>query len=577
MSVSNDISRLKQTMAMRLLILLICFGATAYLTLANESASTLPDFFNMRTQPQTYIFINTIIGIAAAVVSHSVIANGAAKLVTFRSDCDSLAALASLSTVILSILSGLIGSNLVRSAAVHEYIPLGIASLIFNTVGKLLILDRTQRNFKYISGDNERYSVYLVQPQEQAEVFTRGVLTDFPMLAAMRKTEMISDFMKTSYSADSSDRFCRIFTPIIVAAAALIGLLGGIMAGSADGITSSDAPFVGISSFVGCITLCSCLSMMLVVNLPLQKASRKFSELQCALIGFDAIEEFADTNSVMADAVQLYPKGSVMLSAIKIFSDTRIDEAIIEAASLTYRANSIMMSMFYDVIGGNLDMLNPVESYIYEDSMGLCGWINNKRILLGNRELMTNHSIEGMPSPEREREYTGKNKIPVYLSISGELSAMFIIEITPVPEVAHSLKELERSGIKVILRSVDSSVTADRMADMFEISPDTVRILPFRAHEQYEGATSYVPKQSALLACSGRFAALSALILGTRRMRGTVSAGIALQAVSILLGILLSAMIVLLKSFESFSVGMILLYNAIFTVIYLMIHLFRKV
>jgi len=82
---------------------------------------------------------------------------------------------------------------------------------------------------------------------------------------------------------------------------------------------------------------------------------------------------------------QLFPQGMINLSAIKIFSDTRIDEAIVEAASLTNQAGSILKHMFYDIIAGKTEMLNPVESYIYEDSMGICGWINNKRVLLGNR------------------------------------------------------------------------------------------------------------------------------------------------------------------------------------------------
>ena len=181
-------------------------------------------------------------------------------------------------------------------------------------------------------------------------------------------------------------------------------------------------------------------------------------------------------------------------------------------------------------------MLNPVESYIYEDSMGLCGWINNKRVLLGNRKLMNNHSIEGLPSPAKEKEYTGGSRIPVYLSISGELSAMFIIEATPMPEA--ECKERLIHGI-------------------------------------YN--TEYAAKRPATLACSGRFAAFAALILGTKRIRGTISAGIAMQAVSILLGILLAALMVLLKSFTELSVAMILVYNLVFAVLYMLVNLFRKV
>ena len=63
-----------------------------------------------------------------------------------------------------------------------------------------------------------------------------------------------------------------------------------------------------------------------------------------------------------------------------------------------------MTPMFYDIIGGRTELLEPVESYIYEDSMGLCGWINNKRVLLGNRDLMLNHSIAASHNMHDVRE-----------------------------------------------------------------------------------------------------------------------------------------------------------------------------
>lgn len=567
MSIANDIAQLKGTMLIRLAVLIICFGVSLYITLANETGAPIINLLNMQLQPATYLFVNTLIGMFAAFMSYTVISSGLSKLISLKADCDSLCTVTVLSTIILSVMA--IGdTSVVRSSMVHEYVPIGIAVLVFNTIGKLLILDRTQRNFKFVSGDTDHYAVFMTETQEQAETFTRGVLTEFPLLASMKKTELISDFMKTSYSADSSDRFCRIFTPVVLIASLLIGLLG---------TATGDSIFVGLSSFTGCMCLCSCFSMMLVVNLPMQKASKKYSEMQGALIGFDSIDEYSETNSVMIDAAQLFPKGSITLAGMKIFSDTRIDEAIVEAASLATQSGSVLKNMFYDIIAGRTEMLNPVESYIFEDSMGLCSWINNKRVLLGNRKLMENHSINGMPSEEKEAALSKKRKVPVYLSISGELSAMFIVEIKPVPEVVHAMRELERKHIKVIIRSVDSVITHDRVAEIFRVSPSALKILPFSVHSDFENITAYTPRQSATLACSGRFAALSALIIGTRRIRGTVSFGMALQAISILLGILLAALMVLLKSFADLSVAMILFYNLIFTVIYLIANLFRRV
>lgn len=572
-SIAHDIAQLKGSLLLRLFVLIICFGASLYIAFANDTqALPIMDLLNKRSQTNTYLFTNAIIGLIAAFASYTVISCGLSKLLSFKADCDSLCAV----SIVSSIASAMImfaNGNLVKGSFVHVYIPVAVASLMFNTLGKLFIVNRTQRSFRFVSGSGDKYAVFPVTDDETAQSFTRGALSDFPKLAAMRRTELISDFLKTSYSNDSTDRFCRVFTPIVLAAAAAIGVIAGIIGKTEH---SSSSVFIGISVFVGVVAICTGFSVMLVVNLPMLRASEKNSELQGFVIGYDSVEEFAETNSVLVDAEQLFPAGSVRLSAIKVFSDTRIDEAIVEAASLTTQAGSILKNMFYDIIAGKTELLNPVESYIFEDSMGLCGWINNKRVLLGNRELMMNHSIEGIPPLTKEKEYTENGRYAVYLSISGELSAMFLVEITPSMEVRHAFHDLQKNGVYAMIRTVDSLVSINRLSELFEISPEYLKLIPFRVHEQFAETTAYQLRQRATLACSGRFAAFTSLILSCRRMKTTIGFGIGLQAVSMLLGILICLAMVVIGSYQEISVSMEILYNFIFTAVLIVFQIFRR-
>ncbi len=572
-SIAHDIAQLKGSLILRLFVLIICLGASLYIAVANDTqALPVMELLNKRQQTNTYLFVNAIIGLLAAFSSYTVISCGLSKLVSFKADCDSLCAVSMVSSIAATMIMFANG-NLVRGSFVHVYIPVSVASLLFNTLGKLFIVNRTQRSFRFVSGSGDKYAVFPVSDDETAQAFTRGALNDFPKLAAMRKTELLSDFLKTSYSGDSADRFCRVFAPIVIAAAAAIGLTAGFI-GRTDHAASS--VYVGISVFVGVIAICTGFSVMLVVNLPMLRAASKNAELQGVVIGYDSIDEFAETNSVLIDAEQLFPQGSVKLSAIKVFSDTRIDEAIVEAASLTTQAGSILKNMFYDIIAGKTELLNPVESYIFEDSMGLCGWINNKRVLLGNRELMTNHSIEGIPPITKEKEYTENGRCAVYLSISGELSAMFLVEITPTMEVRQAFHDLQRNGVYSMIRTVDSLVSINRLSELFEISPEYLKLIPFRVHEQFAELTSYQMKQRATLACSGRFAALTSLILSCRRMKTTIGVGIGLQAVAILLGILICLAMVVIGSFNELSASMAVMYNFIFTAVLVIFQVLRK-
>ena len=577
-SIANHIEMQKNNLIVRLLVLIACFAVTVYAAVANDYA--MPVLKNLtlidkRLHPDTFLFINTIIGVLAGIVCSQTISSGLSKLFALKADCDSLSALALLSSVITSCVS-IAYTNVIRGSFACVYVPVAIGALVFNTIGKLLIITRTQRSFNNISGESDHYALFMMkEDNERAVNFTRGAISDLPNLAGMRKTEVITNFLKTSYSSDSTDSFCKRMTPFIVGSGALIGVIAGLMARVEHG--SLGALCIGLSAFSAVCAACACFPMMLVVNMPMNDLSKKCAQNQGAVIGFDSIDEFSGTNSVLCDAAQLFPAGSIKLMNIKSFFNTSMDEAILQAASLTHQSGSILDNMFYEIICGKTEMLDHVESYLYEDSMGLCGWINNKRVLLGNRDLMINHSIEGLPSAVKEQEYTKNNRIAVYLSISGQLSAMFIIELVPAYQIADTLKALEKKNVSVMLRSVDSMLSVNTLCDLFDVSPSLFRLIPFRYHSDYNETVDFTPSTDATLACTGRFPVFAQLILGVKNLRTVISVGLASQVAEILIGILMVLFMVLIKDMSNLSVTFILMYNLIFTAVYCVIQKILKI
>lgn len=571
-SVHNDILQFKNSLVIRFIFLVVAALSSGLISLANDFDLPVIELLSKGAQPTTYLFINIILGLLSAFVCYSVISCGFKKLFKLQADTDTLSAIAIAGTLV-SAMVALANTGIVSQGYVNVYISVAIFSLLFNTLGKLFSVWRTEKNFRYIAGDSEHYAVFTVDNEDTATKFTRGALSDFPVLSAMRKTEFVNDFLKNSYAPDISDNFCKIAAPVACGGALLAAILSLIFNRSVEG---AGGIFIAFSVFAGTLSLCSCFATIFTVNLPLLKGASKYLESSSAMLSYQSVEDFGDTNSVLLDVSQLFPEGTVTLSSIKVFSGTQIDEAIVQAASLTSHSGSILKHMFYDIIVGKTEMLNPVESYIYEDSMGLCGWINNKRVLLGSRELMINHSIEGMPTAAREREYTENGKSAVYLSISGELSAMFIIDIKANPEVDYCLKEFEKNEVSVMLRTVDSIISINKLSELFGVSPDMFKLLPFRLHNEFEETTSYVPKQSSSLVCNGRFASFASLIIGTKRIRKTANIGLIIQAASGILGLLMALVFAVLSSFPELSPTVVLLYNLAWAGLTVLIQTIRK-
>ncbi len=570
----NDLLDLRGKIVFRVTLLGILSVICCYIALANNCNLKMPEMINATIAPKSHVLIQLIISLLSLFSSFGCIFSGIRKFFKGRSDSDTFSAFSWFSAFVAGIFMFFAPSQ-ISSNMFHVYIPIAVISLLFNAVGKLITVDRAINNFEFVSSDvAEHYAILYVENEELARRITRGTYVDYPILAKIRKTDFLTDFLKYTYSADIADKYSQKAVPIITAVSALVAVFSALLFRN---IFMPYAVHAGFEIFALCMSLCSCIAITMTVNVPLLKASEKYSERSAVLLGYQSVDDFYDINSCMADADQLFPKGTVRLHAIKTFSDTKIDDAIIDAASLTSHANSILRHIFMDILSGNRELLRPVENYAYENSAGLCGWIDNKRILLGNRELMTSHSIEGIPTKSKEKEYTAGNREAVYLSVSGNLSAMFIIDIRPSFAVKQALHNLENNNICLMLRSVDSLITISKLAEIFGVPEEMLKIIPEKMHREFEEQVSPVSKQSASMACENDFPTMSDLLISAKRIRKTAVAGLVLQSASAILGIVLAIVFIMLKSFDQTTASSVLIYNLLWAIISLIIAYGRKI
>ena len=564
---ASGIASLKASLVVRLCVLLVTSIVSAYVAVANDIGLPVISLLSKsENQGMPYLFVNVILGLAACFVSYTVLVVGLKKLFTLKADSDSLAAVSAL----LSIGSGialLTDTELVQLSTVNVYISVSIIGLLINTVGKLLIVTRTERNFRYVSGGYSKYAVMKVDDEDAAAKFTKGALTDFPSLATSRKTEFVSDFIKNSYSPDMTDAFCKYYVPIITVISIIVGVISAFL--HPEAVTDGTRMIMyGLSCAAGAYAICSAAGMMLVANIPLAKASKKYLQSSAVMLGYSAVDTFADTNSVLIDAIDLFPDGMVEIVNIKPAKKTPIEDGIIYAASLCCQTESILRPTFYKMIKGKTEMLFPVESYLYEDGLGLLGWIQNKRVLFGNRALMESHSIEGLPTPEKEAQYAKDGSSLQYLSIGGSLAMIFVVKLKASVTVARGLRDLEKQKLTVILRSVDSLLSISRIAELFGVAPNMFKLLPFRYHSEYDEYTSYVEKMSSPMIYSGHFASLAMLLTGTKRLQRSAAVGIGVQMLSAVLGVILAVVLSLVGIFtEVLTATVVIAYTLAFALV----------
>ena len=562
--VGRDIYELRGIISTRVTVLALTSFLSLYMTLCSRFDLPILSILHI-SHIKTFMIAHLLLGLLAMFYSLPVITKGVKNLFTMKPDSDSLTAVTSLSCLI-ALLTAFLRQDMAQQETIHIYMPVAILAMLFNAIGKLLILKRAKRNFKFVSQNFDRHAVVYVRDEERAERLTRGTLGDFPILAAMRRTDFLTDFLRYSYSADITDTFCRKTVPLcLIFSAAVSVLLAFFRTGS---FLSADSLAFGFSLFSMLMCACSCIGLPLVANIPLENISNTTLKNKGILLGYQSVDDLYDANSMLVESGMLFPDNTIRLGGIKVFSSTKIDEALLDAASLTHYSGSVLQQLFADVISGRETLLYNIENFSVEEGNGMSGWINNRRILLGNRELMESHNIEGMPTKGQETEYS-KGHEPLYLSISGNLAALFIVDIVPDRNVKKWAEKLIKKKICLIVKSDDHFITEDSISEYYSIPKDMIRVIPKKLYEDFDAETKHVVRMSASMACTGKFTSFAQLILGIKIIHSSATLGLIFQTASILLGLALSMMLIFSKAFEFDYVYMsataMVIYNLIVT------------
>lgn len=546
----RNLNNYKTGIVLRLLVLLITSFSLFYISFAYDNETLyLPQFIS-KASPVGYISFNAILGLISCMVSLPVIIGGIKKIFTLKADEDSICTLSMLCSILVPLYF-LFKSEDININNIVLYVSVATAGLLFNTIAKLINVNRILNNFRFISGTSEKYIIENIKDEDIADEFTKGSLVDFPQLSVMRDSEFLNNFIKNSNENKHIQKIAKIVLPISI----ILSL--GISIGC--GFIYKDVS-LALSAFVGTICIASPFSLPLITAMPLSRASSKGINKSSMVTSFESAQKFADTNSVLINASDLFPDGSIRLVAFKIFGNKKPDDAVLYASSLCIHAKSVLSHIFYDIIDGNVNMLRSVENFVYEDSMGMSAWIDNKRVLMGSRELMKNHGI-AIPTLESERKYLKNDDIKVvYLSVSGEVYAVFHIEMKASLDVADQMSQLERNKINIMLKTVDSIITISNISEIFNIYPNNIKILPFRLHSDFDQVTSYIPEADCTAVCDGKFPSFAAALVSSKKIRKSVRFATAVHIASLILGVLLFGGFALLSAVGYFTPSSITIY-----------------
>lgn len=516
--------------------------------------------------PVAYAVINFLLIGFSTFVNRVAIMSGLTPLAHFKGNSDTAVALAAVASVVQTVVSFFCLYG-VTSFDINYYTVIVLAAFFANNLGKLLMVLRVKENFKFTAADGQRYAAKIYNNESVAAQMMSGTAVERPIIAYQHRTGFPSNFLKISYAPDPSEDLASKLAPATAVIAVVVALLYGIFFGSFSG---------AVNAFALVCAVCIPVSTLLAVNIPMYDLCKKLLPTGAMLSGYPSVKQFCDSTAVMIDANELFPADSVFLDGIKTFEDYNIDESLLCGIAILKEAQNPIAKVFEKVVDETDGDLPEVESVLYEDELGLVGWVNGERILVGNRELMTKYSVE-TPSIEYEDKYIQSGKQVTYVARAGRLIAMFVTHYIADSILMPELHRAEANGISILVHSTDCNITNDLICSLYNVFYRTVKVLPTGLGTVLKECKSTFEETSrAYLITNGKTSAFLKAVSGSVQIKRNISLSIVIQLISVVLGVLLTATLALYAGVGVLGTLEVLIYSLFWGVATLVAPLIHK-
>lgn len=509
-SLSNSKSRLTTRLVLNLLLLI---PAVLLLTPAGAFVRSLGT--------TVFCAVNVVICLLAICFNFNIM-KSIPSLFSASPDSDLPAALA---------LIGVLIHGIVLLAFQSTSLPLSAVVLLtvcFSTASKRGAYSRIIKNFLQIADAQPKQAISVVTNKAAVQAMVSNAIEGSALVCCGADTTNLGDFLKYSFCGDPVRKKTHNL--------ALVGMILGVGLGLASAIlTTGDIPFA-VTVFAAMLCIAASPAALLITQLPLRAAAGRLKKYDAMLTGYRAASELDHCNAIAVDCKDLFPDGSIRLVDMKLLSPNPIDQSILDAAALAEAMVSPVAGMFRQINNTAKTHALKVDSAVYEEKMGISGWVDDRRVFIGNRILMEAHGFASLPPVELDKKIMRKGYFPIYLVSNNVPCAMFVVKYLPDEEITYELRRLCNTGTTVLVHNCDPNISARMLCDYFGVYEETVAIMSKQGTEQFRILTAHKDSRSAGAACKGNVCGLLSSLTAAINIRRSVSVMTVLYVTLVVLG-----------------------------------------
>lgn len=554
----------------KVVALLLLSIISIYFSVSRYYVLPIPHAVDPFSEPFNFLVANLILLVGAVLISLPSFIEATKGFFILRPNKSSMLAVATIFAMI-QVLCYFPGANQILTDGVQIYAPVVIAGWFFHQLGHLLNAARIQTNFGVVSSDKIKYHISSLPASPFVDEVIRYTSNPDVQALAPVETTFLQRYLELSADDNNlendDDVMARWLPYVVFGTCLMVSFFAWLILSSFT---------VALTLFVGLLAISATYSAVFQNAYPQYRASLFLAPKGAFISSIDTLEYCAETSSIVIDASELFPKGSVVLQGLRTFEGGRIDEAITDAASVMNAMGGTLADLFFSIIEYRKELLNPVESILYEEGRGIVAWSEGRRVLIGNRQLMRQYGIDA-PSNDYESKYRAGGRDLIYVASSGVLTAMYVVLYKGERKVQEALQKITEDKVTLLLRSVDPNVTAEKVIELFDLPENSVILLTDRDVRQLDVVTEPQLRADADMGFTDRLLGYLGVVTTSIRFYTTLTVTRLMERIGVLLGFAMLVGSAFFAKMVGITPLLLIVYNSAWLILIWLMGKFRKI
>ena len=463
-----------------------------------------------------------ILGIIA-ILNFNIIGKGIASLCRLRPTGSSLASL-SVVAALLHCVYVLITSDLNN----EMYCAVAALAVLFVLLGKYLYYKNVLKNFEILAFDTQKTAcVNIAGGYSLKELYS-----DKERINTCRSVDLITRFLSNSFDYNFADKTSQI---------SILSSLGILVLAVLVGVLFQDAPSVfTLISGACCIVTPFCYD--LAYSMPFYSVSSKIRKNGSAVVSYTRASEYAKTSTMVMCDSDLFKPENIIVHSMKINGNDRINDVIINCASLLHESGSPVAGAFMSILDNKEEMLLPVYNFDWIPEKGVSGYINNVKYFIGTSQYLADCGIK-LPSVDLEEKYKRAGRQVVMFADSSKLLAVFSISYCRDEQIFRNLRRINIGNLNLLVLTRDCNITSELMSQLYEMPAANFTIASKSEFERLYHKDDAKPKHPAGVYSITGASGITYALANCRRLMGTVRASVVMRTLALACGALLLLLI----------------------------------